>query len=246
MVENQELQRLIERNINAYLATVGGEGARYYGDKAQVMFGRYQAERRQSYPGSNTPSLGYLPADATAMGGVGTEITQSSQELSEVAVKFDNSWGVSFNYRSSNDKPPHSWVRTLSDYFGKGSFIASSALSFVDTKAGKFLSMGGAYMFKGSIYSVQKGLLQEASITGAFTKSAGKYLGYTGVILTLADMGANGVNSSNTLDLVMGVVGFIPGWGWVAIGIYFIGNATIEATTGKNIGLHIDSWIEKK
>lgn len=31
MLENQELQRLIEKNVNTYLATVGGEGARYYG-----------------------------------------------------------------------------------------------------------------------------------------------------------------------------------------------------------------------
>ena len=32
------------------------------------------------------------------------------------------------------------------------------------------------------------------------------------------------------LDLVMGSVGFIPGWGWATAGVYFGGKFVLEAT----------------
>ena len=72
-------------------------------------------------------------------------------------------------------------------------------------------------------------------------KNTGKVLGYTGVALSGVDMAVNGVNVSNSLDLVMGGVAFIPGFGWAVSGLYFVGNFGWQAYSGKTIGESIQS-----
>ncbi len=64
------------------------------------------------------------------------------------------------------------------------------------------------------------------------------------MIYTLYDMSENGVNVSNSLDFIVGGMSFVPGWGWIVGGTYFIGNMAIEQYSGQNIGQHIESWIK--
>jgi hypothetical protein len=47
----------------------------------------------------------------------------------------------------------------------------------------------------------------------------------------------------SSLDAAFGIVSFVPGWGWVASGGYFVVNLGIQAYTGKSIGQHIDDNV---
>jgi RHS repeat-associated protein len=140
----------------------------------------------------------------------------------------------------------------INSMFGNGTFIASNALAFAETKAGRVLSMGGAFVFKTSSYSLQKAMVNPVigrfmgkeitTLTGI--KGAGKVLGVAGLFFTGADMIQNGVNTSNTMDATFGVFSFVPGVGWVVGGAYFIGNAVSTGLTGKNIGQHVDDFVK--
>jgi len=72
-------------------------------------------------------------------------------------------------------------------------------------------------------------------------KNTGRVLGYTGVTLSGVDMAVNGVNISNSLDLIMGGVAFVPGFGWAVSGLYFVGNLGWQAYSGNTIGESIQS-----
>lgn len=41
------------------------------------------------------------------------------------------------------------------------------------------------------------------------------------------------VKSSNVLDAAMGAISFVPGWGWIAGGIYFGADIVTKLSTGK-------------
>jgi hypothetical protein len=150
--------------------------------------------------------------------------------------------GGQLNLQPSGNKVNEPWVKTVNDIYGQSTFIPGTALSFVEkTKYGRWASMGGL-KFSTSPYSVQKALINDAKWAGKFVKNAGNTLGVIGIGITLYDMKVNGVNTSNSIDMVMGIISFVPGWGWIAGGIYFIGNAALKATTKKDIGEFIDSW----
>jgi len=70
-------------------------------------------------------------------------------------------------------------------------------------------------------------------------KNTGRVLGGAGIVLTGIDMGVNGINVSNNLDLVMGGVAFIPVAGWAISGTYFLANLGTQLITGESIGEHI-------
>lgn len=103
--------------------------------------------------------------------------------------------------------------------------------------------MGGKYACKGNTYAAKRALVSEAAYASKFIKGAGNVLGY-GLILTGADMVNNGITTINSLDAAIGVISFAPGWGWIVGGIYFIGNAALKETTGKDLGEHIDDWAK--
>ena len=133
---------------------------------------------------------------------------------------------------------------TAQDIFDNSTFIPGTALSFVETKAGKMMAIGGSHVWKSSTYSAQRSLARELAIGSKGIKIAGNTLGIVGLGFTGADIIQNGFNTSNSLDAAMGIISFVPGWGWIVGGIYFIGNAALESTTGKNLGHHIDGWIQ--
>jgi len=72
-------------------------------------------------------------------------------------------------------------------------------------------------------------------------KNAGRVSGYVGLSLSGVDIAVRGVNVSNSLDIIMGGVAFVPGVGWVLSGVYFIGNLVWQACSGKTIGESIQS-----
>ena len=125
--------------------------------------------------------------------------------------------------------------------FEKGTFIPGTALSFVSgTKYGRWASMGG-FKFNASPYSVQKEMIQWNAKAGNYIKNAGRIIGVGSLLFTAGDMYFNGVTTSNSIDLIMGGISFIPGGGWVIGGIYFLGNAILKETTGMDLGQHIDA-----
>ena len=54
------------------------------------------------------------------------------------------------------------------------------------------------------------------------------------------------VKSSNVIDAAMGAISFVPGWGWIAGGIYFGADIVTKLSTGKSIGEHLDAAIEER
>ncbi len=222
MLENQQLQRLIETNINAYLATVGGEGARYYGGQAQVMFARFQAERRQSYPCSNTPSPGYLPAYATVMGVVGTEVTQSSQELSEVSVKSDISWGEEFATKMDDWMKPTGMPLSGIEYSLGKALKASDANDMIKSFNQGSLLRNNPYLKTRPVnVHIPGGVRVE--IPRNVIKNIGTGLQVFGIASAVVGAASDINKYSNgeisgahlAVNLVMSAVGFIGPWGAV-------------------------------
>jgi len=85
--------------------------------------------------------------------------------------------------------------------------------------------------------------LQTLVFTYVGAKSFGTKLGLVGVGISLVDIGSNGINTSRTLDVVMGGVAFIPVIGWGISGTYFISNLVTIGITGQSIGDHIQGSL---
>lgn len=76
-------------------------------------------------------------------------------------------------------------------------------------------------------------------------KIAGKTLGVAAVGFGVYDMTQNGINMSNGLDTSMALLALSPtGIGQAIAGTYFLCNAISQATTGKDIGQHIQEKID--
>lgn len=50
----------------------------------------------------------------------------------------------------------------------------------------------------------------------------------------------------NVIDAAMEAISFVPGWGWIAGGIYFGADIVTKLSTGKSIGEHLDAAIEER
>ena len=150
------------------------------------------------------------------------------------------------NYKEKESDDDLSGFDKMAFLYENGTMIPSLAFGFAGTKAGKMAAIGGNYVYKSSTYAAQRALARELAIGSKFVKGAGKALGWGGVILTAGDMYYKGINTSNSLDMTMGIVSMkIPGGGWIVGGIYFIGNAALEAGTGKDFGQWIDVGVNK-
>ena len=89
---------------------------------------------------------------------------------------------------------------------------------------------------------VKNALIQEATKTVVVGKGAAKYLKYSkglgstlgaiGMIGTYAQYSSGEIGGSEaTADIIMGAIGFVPGWGWAVSGGYFLGKATYQYAT---------------
>ena len=77
-----------------------------------------------------------------------------------------------------------------------------------------------------------------------------KFVGNASGILSLSTIGYDIVNnkvlkSSNALDATMVSVSFVPGWGWIAGGVYFGIDIISKVSTGKSVGEHLDAALEE-
>ncbi|MGY0408524.1 MAG: RHS repeat domain-containing protein, partial [Polaribacter sp.] len=53
-------------------------------------------------------------------------------------------------------------------------------------------------------------------------KGTGVLAGVIGTGLSIHDIGTNGLNIENGSDAVVGVIGFVPGYGWIVVGVYYL------------------------
>jgi hypothetical protein len=127
--------------------------------------------------------------------------------------------------------------------FSELSYLTANNSSWIGSK-GKFFSteilnkqINGKYI--NGVKGYRNGYKSALKIAGNY-KAAGNIVGAFGIGVSLVDMGVNGVNASNSLDLIFGAASFIPVYGWAISGAYFLINAGIQASTGKNIGQLIE------
>lgn len=66
------------------------------------------------------------------------------------------------------------------------------------------------------------------------------------VVLAFADIGKNGANGGNTLDLIFGTIAFVPKVGWVISGVYSVADYVVYEKTGKKIGNHLEDFLFEK
>jgi hypothetical protein len=72
----------------------------------------------------------------------------------------------------------------------------------------------------------------------------GKGLGYAQGAVIIADVYTNSqIKASNVLDGIVTGVSFVPGWGWIAGGIYYGADLMTRGITGQSIGQHLDNAV---
>ena len=81
-----------------------------------------------------------------------------------------------------------------------------------------------------------------------FSKTVGKTIGFAGFIYTGIDAVfiEHGIYASHIMDVVINSLGFIPVYGWVINGVYYGSNLIIQGVTGKEIGEHLNLYIENE
>ena len=80
---------------------------------------------------------------------------------------------------------------------------------------------------------------------GSITKFSSSGLGLASATLSVIDMNQNGVNTSNSLDLIMTGVSFMGAPGAMIGGAYFMGNLGSNLFTGQSIGQHFDNYVNQ-
>lgn len=87
---------------------------------------------------------------------------------------------------------------------------------------------GGIPKFRGNgsvsydeVLTAAKGFKIKAG-TLKVLKGTGVLAGVIGTGLSIHDVGTNGLNIENGADTVVGVIGFVPGYGWVVVGVYYL------------------------
>jgi hypothetical protein len=75
-----------------------------------------------------------------------------------------------------------------------------------------------------------------------------KFGGYSTAVLQVAITSVdiantNKIDASDILNTAIVGISFIPGWGWIVGGVYFVSDISTLAITGKSIGTHLDEAI---
>ena len=63
----------------------------------------------------------------------------------------------------------------------------------------------------------------------------GSSLQVASCVVSVVDMGVNGVNAQNSVDLAIGIVSLAPGFGWIIGGTYLLANFVSECINGKSL-----------
>lgn len=121
---------------------------------------------------------------------------------------------------------------------------SNNGLNWTDAWAGIINIVGGSNDV--SLYQMTKGYKAVAIASKDVylaSKSLGTKLGVAGLAITGYDIYDKGLNTSRTIDVVMGGVAFIPMFGWAVSGTYFVGNLITIGITGQSIGDHIQRKV---
>ena len=84
-------------------------------------------------------------------------------------------------------------------------------------------------------------LAQKSAYVGA--RSFSTKLAVAGLAITSYDIYDQGLNTSRSLDLIMGGVAFITVFGWGISATYFVSNLVTIGITGQSIGDHLQGAI---
>ncbi|MBL7876256.1 MAG: hypothetical protein JNL53_11370, partial [Cyclobacteriaceae bacterium] len=117
----------------------------------------------------------------------------------------------------------------------------NNGLNWTDAAGGVINSFGLGTDI--TLYQISKGLTKASDVAKAGAKSFSTKLGVVGLAVSGYDIYDQGLNTSRTLDVVMGGVAFIPVVGWGISGTYFIGNLITIGITGQSIGDRIQGGI---
>lgn len=101
----------------------------------------------------------------------------------------------------------------------------------------------GKYIVGREGYKISRELARKRSLP---FKRLGTATNAAVVVLAFADMGKNGANGGNTLDLIFGTIAFVPKVGWVISGIYSVADYVVYEKTGKKIGNHLEDFLFEK
>lgn len=72
----------------------------------------------------------------------------------------------------------------------------------------------------------------------------GRRIAIVGVVVDGFSIATEGLNWQNGTDFTMGVVSFVPGFGWVVGALYYIADPIVKKTTGKGIGEHAGEAVD--
>ena len=143
------------------------------------------------------------------------------------------------------------WVNPDSDFLGvdnqqyNGNVPTdppvNNGLNWTDAAGGVINSFGLGTDI--TLYQISKGLTKALDAAKVGAKSFSTKLGVVGLAVSGYDIYDQGLNTSRTLDVVMGGVAFIPVVGWGISGTYFVGNLITIGITGQSIGDHIQGGI---
>jgi hypothetical protein len=83
-----------------------------------------------------------------------------------------------------------------------------------------------------------------AAKAARIAKLAGHGFAALGLFVNAYDMGVNGINVSNSMDMLMIGVGFIPAVGWAISGTYFVADMITLGVSGQSISQNTQNWVE--
>ena len=142
-----------------------------------------------------------------------------------VSSKIVGTFGLDFSITANLKQNSLFWRNA------KGNFISTNILK--QGANGKYVR--GVQGLRNSF-----AIAEEAASTA---RLVGNGFAILGGLITVGDMIVNGINVSNSLDLTMTAVGFIPGVGWIISGTYFVADMVTELSTGQSIGQHAQNWV---
>ncbi|MEM9681040.1 MAG: RHS repeat-associated core domain-containing protein [Bacteroidota bacterium] len=127
----------------------------------------------------------------------------------------------------------------------KDNKFLSRALNSNNSLRAYQVGAGGLPQFKGNQHVAYDDVLQAASRfkvnvnTIKVIKGTGVLAGVVGTGLSIHDIGTNGLNIENGANTVVGVVGFVPGYGWVVVGVYYL----VAKPTAREVN-RVYEWLQ--
>ncbi len=216
-----------DRLIEASLKAVFGEASSSTGGGPPSVYNRWEgsdvpAAEILSYSGdisNQKPSLRLAALFAMAMSSLGQPLQ-----------------GLGFQPGTREWESANNWMNGAGFVIGGASFQLSRVIDNRMVYSGTQVWTGARIQPRSITFRTPVGGI---TTTTAFARNlsttlkvGGAALGVVGAGMTIMEItsGQKNLVGEGGLDLVMGAVGFIPGWGWAASGLYFGGKYLLQAT----------------